>query len=187
MTRVPLVLSCLAFLCITPALAGLDAGNGEIGFDLGYAHLDPDVAASSDGARFTFRGGYCFTKLFELEGQGVGIGSQKTGGGADVNTEIGINFVDAVFNFHPANKGIVPYVLGGIGYGTTKIDLDPGGSVDDSGGAWQIAAGGRFFFGGTKRVAVRVEAALLGIDAFDEKTTNSSFSAGFTWRIGDAK
>ena len=186
MTRLLLVVSCLAFLCITPALAGLDAGNGEIGFDVGYAHLDPDVAATSDGGRFTFRGGYCFTKLFELEGQGTGISSKKTGS-VDVTTGIGINFVDAVFNFHPASKGIVPYVLGGLGYGTMRIDLDPGGSDDDSGGAWQIAAGSRFFFGGTKRVAVRVEAALVGIDAFDEKTTNSSFSAGFTWRIGDAK
>jgi hypothetical protein len=186
MTRPLLVVSCLIFACITPAFAGLDARNGEIGFDVGYAHLDPDVAAASDGGRFTFRGGYCFTQLFELEGEGVGIGSKKTGG-VDVTTGIGINFVDAVFNFHPRSKGIVPYVLGGLGYGTTTIDLDPGGKVDDSGGAWQIAAGSRFFFGGTKRVAVRVELALLGIDTFDDSTTNSSVTAGFTWRIGDPK
>jgi hypothetical protein len=184
MTRLLLVISCLALACATPVLAGLNAGNGELGFDLGYTHLDPDVAASSDGARFTFRGGYCFTELFELEGEVFGFASTESGG-VDITTGFGGNFVDAVFNFHPSAKGIVPYVLGGLGYGTMTIDFDPGGSVDDSGGAWQIAAGSRFFFGGTKRVAVRVEASIVGVDAFDENSTHSSVTAGFTWRIGN--
>jgi len=59
--------------------------------------------------------------------------------------------------------------------------------VDDTGTGWQIAGGSRFFFGGTKRVAVRVELSIVGENTFDENSTHYSATAGFTWRIGDPK
>jgi len=51
MTRPSLVVSFLAFACITPALAGLDAGNSELGFELGYTHFDRDITVRSRGNR----------------------------------------------------------------------------------------------------------------------------------------
>src|SRR5206468_12596744 len=109
MSRSLLVALCLALAFAAPALAGLDAKNGELGFDLGYTHFDPDVT-DRGGSRFNFRGGYCFTKLFELEGQSVGMASKETGA-VDVTTTLSVTFANGVFNFHPSNKAIVPYVL----------------------------------------------------------------------------
>ena len=185
MTRVLFITLCLALVCAPPAQAGLDAKNGELGFDLGYAHFDPNVS-DKGAARFNFRGGYCFTKLFELEGEGVGIASEDTGA-VDVMTTLGIDFVNGVFNFHPSNKGIVPYVLVGIGAATLTFDLDPGPKVDDNGVAYQIAGGSRFFFGMKKRVAVRVELSVINENTFDETSTHYSVTGGFTWRLGGKK
>jgi len=185
MTRVTLVTLVLTLVCAAPALAGLDAKNGELGFDLGYTHFDPNVS-DKGAARFNFRGGYCFTKLFELEGEGVGIASEDTGG-VDLMTTLGIDFVNAVFNFHPSNKSIVPYVLGGIGAATLTQDFDPGPKFDDNGVAYQVAGGSRFFFGMKKRVAVRVEASVIRENTFDTKSQHIGVTGGFTWRLGGQK
>ena len=115
---VPITLT-LALACGAPALAGLDAKNGEIGLDFGYVRFDSNVSDTA-GGRFNFRGGYCFTKLFELEGQGAGLASVDTGV-VDVKTGLVIDLVNAVFNFHPANRQVVHYVLAGIGSATLTI------------------------------------------------------------------
>jgi opacity protein-like surface antigen len=175
----------VALLVATPAVADLNAKNGELGIDFGYTHLDSNVSDSA-GGRFNFRGGYCFTKLFELEGQGVGIGNEDTGV-VDVTTSLGIDFANAVFNFHPSKREIVPYVLVGIGYAVMTIDLDPGPKDDDHGFAYQFAGGSRFFFGDKKRVAVRVELSVITEDTFDETSTHVSLTGGFTWRLGGQK
>ena len=185
MKRLASVVLGLALGCVTPALADLSATNGELGFDIGYGKFDSDVS-DKGAARFNFRGGYCFTKLFELEGEGVGMGSEDTGF-PDVTTSLGVDFVNAVFNFHPANREIVPYVLAGVGYATLSVDLDPGPDADDSGLAWQIAGGSRFFFGDKHRVAVRVELSAIEEDTFDQSSTHVSLTGGFTWRIGGQK
>jgi opacity protein-like surface antigen len=185
MRRLVSVMLCLALWGAAPTWAGLDAKNGELGFDFGYAHFDSDVS-DKGAARFNFRGGYCFTKLFELEGEGVGIVSQDTGF-PDVTTALSVDFVNAVFNFHPSNKAVVPYVLVGVGHATLEFDLDPGPDVDDSGVAYQLAGGSRFFFGDKKRVAVRVELSLIDEDTFDETSTHVSLTGGFTWRLGGQK
>ncbi|SRR6266571_1699270 len=186
MTRALSITLCLALAFATPALAGLDAKNGEIGFDFGYTHFDPDVSDRGAFRLNLVRGGYCFNKLFELEGEGVGIASEDTGA-VDVMTTLGIDFVNGVFNFHPSNKGIVPYILVGIGAATLTFDLDPGPKVDDNGVAYQIAGGSRFFFGMKKRVAVRVELSVINENTFDETSTHYSVTGGFTWRLGGQK
>ena len=196
MRRLVPVMLCLVLLGAAPSWAGLDAKNGELGFDLGYAHLDSNVSdkagppfsnlSDKAGVRFNFRGGYCFTKLFELEGQGVGLGTVEAGL-PDVYKILGVDFVNAVFNLHPSNKAVVPYVLVGVGHATLMIDLEPGPDVDDSGVAYQVAGGSRFFFGDKKRVAVRVELSVIGEDTFDETSTHVSLTGGFTWRLGGQK
>lgn len=183
--RLSLIL-CLALSGALPAWAGLNAKNGELGFDFGFTHFDSDVSDKGAG-RFAFRGGYCFTELFELEGEGVGMANTQDTNLADVNTALGVTLVNAVFNFHPKNKQAVPYVLVGAGVATLTIDLDPGPDTDDSGSAFQIAGGSRFFFGKNKRVAVRVEGSVINEDTFDETSTHYSVTAGFTWRLGQAR
>ena len=183
--RLLVVTSLAAFLAAAPALAGLDARNGELGFDLGYTHFDSNVS-DKGAARFNFRGGYCFTKLFELEGEGAGMASYDSGF-PEIVTALSIDFVNAVFNFHPSNKQVVPYVLAGVGHATLSIELDPGPDVDDSGVAYQIAGGSRFFFGDKKRVAVRVELSVIDEDTFDMTSTHVSLTGGFTWRLGGQK
>jgi hypothetical protein len=184
--RLPLILLCLALSGLAPSWAGLDAKNGELGFDFGFTDFDDNVT-DQGGVRFNFRGGYCFTKLFELEGEGAGMGSTDTEGIIDTYTALGINFVNGVFNFHPSKKAIVPFVLIGVGYAKLTIDADPGPKVDDSGMAYQVAGGSRFFFGDKKRVAVRVELSVVNEDTFDESSTHTSLTGGFTWRLGGQK
>jgi len=92
-----------------------------------------------------------------------------------------------VFNFHPSNKSIVPYVLGGIGAATLTFDLDPGPKTDDSGVAYQVAGGSRFFFGMKKRVAVRVEVSVIRENTFDTNSQHIGVTGGFTWRLGGQK
>ena len=185
MTRSLLVALCLALALTAPAVAGLDAKNGELGFDIGYTHFDPDVT-DRGGSRFNFRGGYCFTPLFELEGQGMGMAAEETGV-VDVMTTLSVTFANGVFNFHPSNKAIVPYVLVGIGAATLTFDPDPGEKIDDNGVAYQLAGGSRFFFGDKKRVAVRVELGVLSENTFDQTSTHYSLTGGFTWRLGGQK
>jgi len=185
MKRLFAITLSLALVCAAPALAGLDAKNGELGFDLGYTHFDSNVS-DRGAARFNFRGGHCFTKLFELEGEGTGIASYESGF-PEVVTALSIDFVNAVFNFHPSNKQVVPYVLVGIGHATLSIELDPGPDVDDSGVAYQIAGGSRFFFGDKKRVAVRVELSVIDETTFDQTSTHVGLTGGFTWRLGGQK
>lgn len=188
MRRVLIVTVCLALAGATPALAGLDPGNGELGFDLGYARLEANASDEdrTGAARFNFRGGYCFNKMFELEGMGAGLGSEDPGAGT-ATTTLAVDFVDAVFNFHPTNVHIVPYVLVGTGYATLIINPDFGDRIEESGAAFQIAGGSRFFYGVKKRVAFRVELSAISEDTFDKRQIHVSLTGGFTWRLGGQK
>lgn len=182
-------------LVATPALAGIGGQNGEIGFDFGYTDVDADLSGNG-GARLAFRGGYHFTRLFQIEGQSVGMAADDTTtGGTDVTTIIGAFFVNGVFNFHSPKNHVVPYVLAGVGIATVRLDFDFFGEVEDTGGAWQIAGGSRFFFGRSKRAALRLEASFMKHRTTDlfispgdgEAFSEASLTAGFTWRIGDEK
>ena len=59
--------------------------------------------------------------------------------------------------------------------------------LDDSGVAYQVAGGSRFFFGAKHRVAVRVELSVIDEDTFDQTSTHVSLTGGFTWRLGGQK
>src|SRR5580765_6371933 len=99
-----------ALVLALPAKAGADFGNAEIGAGVGYTSIDSNKSVSSSGDSGTaigVRGGYNFTKLFELEGQIADTTSSDSGVDLGMNTYM----VNAVFNFHP-NNAIEPYVLG---------------------------------------------------------------------------
>jgi outer membrane protein with beta-barrel domain len=182
------VLAIAALPAVTPALAGIGKHNGEIGFDFGYTDFDQDLS-DSNGARFAIRGGYHFSDWFQLEAEDVGMATSASVGLLDTDTTIGAFFVNGVFNFHPGKGSVVPYVLGGVGLATIRIDYNLFGNADDTGGASQFAFGSRFFFGRNKRAAFRLEASLMRHKTSDLIITNQDFTeksltAGFTWRLG---
>ena len=164
-----------------PALAGIGAGNGEIGFDYGNTNYDSDTGLDSSDS-LSVRGGYFMTKLFQIEGQYISADDQAEVLGTDIDTSMDIMMVNGVFNFHP-NKDITPYVLVGLGRADVALDAS-GTSVDDSGTAYQVGAGSRFFFGKNKRTAFRVDLSMINEETFDESSTHTTFAGGFTWRLG---
>lgn len=173
------LLMLLAFSA--PAMAGIGRGNGEIGFDFGYAKFDKNVTDKNGGA-FSFRGGYHFTKLFELEGQLGGLATHDDQ--LDEDISLSTIFVNGVFNFHSQSGNIVPYVLAGAGQ--ARLEFKIGGfSTDDNGAAYHAAGGCRFFFGQNKKVAFRIEADFIRAKPFDTTSNHRRYVfGGFTWRIG---
>ncbi len=193
---VPLLSLLLLSLIAAPAFGGVFERNGEVGFDIGW--VDFNSRGYGEEGRVSFRGGYHFTDLFQLEGQVIGIGK----GGPDGVEALGGIFTNAVFNWHPAET-VVPYVLVGLGMvemerisyyhchggdgsschydrhrdGRYYEDYEPKGAV-------QVAGGSRFFFG-RGRTAVRVEGSLMAFeDDFGRDRELLSFSVGLTWRLG---
>jgi outer membrane protein with beta-barrel domain len=186
--RLLVSLSVTTLLAAGPASAGIGAHNGEIGFDFGYGDFDNDLAGKN-GARVALRGGYHFTDWFQIEGESMGTGTTETVAGTEIDTTIAAFLVNGVFNFHPGHGSVVPYILGGLGFTTVRERLTPGGRIDDTGGASQLAAGSRFFFGSRKQVALRLGAGLMWHKASDlivpgQTFVEKSLMAGFTWRIG---
>lgn len=169
------------------AFASDRAGYGELGFDVGFVDFDSRVADES-GGRLAFRGGYQFTPVFGFEGQ---IFAQRADGivNAYVNdaddVTMGVGMMNFVFSV-PTRSNAVPYVL--VGAGRANTEFDPGlfeNGTDDSGLAWQAAAGAKLFFGSNRRTALRVEVSRLREDTFSEWKTHYALTAGLTWRLGD--
>ena len=167
--------------CSMPALADVGKGNGEVGFDYGSTDYDSDTGLDSSDS-LSIRGGYHMTNLFQVEGQYMTADATTEDLGTDVDASTDILMVNGVFNFHP-KKEITPYVLVGMGRADVSVE-STGFSADDSGMAYQIGAGSRFFFGKNKRAAFRVDLSRISQDTFDEDTTNTTFAGGFTWRLG---
>src|SRR2546428_9455941 len=187
MKRILFLTSIMGLLFAAPVLAGIGKGNGEIGFDFGGTEFDRGLI-KQDGPRLAFRGGYHLTRLFEIEGQ-VGASVHYhfdallgRGGSRRADTSLRTIFAEGVFNFHSKGGNVVPYVLGGVGSGTLDFPL---ANASDSGAAYIIAGGSRFFFGDRDQVAFRLEVSRISLRAFDADTNHVNATAGFTWRIGD--
>jgi opacity protein-like surface antigen len=181
------LLPCLLAILILPAEAGIGQGNGEIGFGFGFMDFDSSINAET-GGRFSFRGGYHFTNLFQLEGQiiSANVTDFERPGYAFQNTTMSAFMVNGVFNFHPSQT-VVPYALAGVGQvAVFDLTATSGVGFDEDGPAFQAAGGVRLFFGKTKRAAVRLELSLLREDTFDVSSTHTSLIVGFTWRLGPA-
>ncbi len=175
-----LVLVLLALAA--PASADLQAGNGEIGVEIGFTELN--FVDDSNEVRWGIRGGYLFNRVFELEGQ---LWS-TSGDVSDVGQVAGdvtftSFFVNAVFNTHfQERRTIVPYGLIGAGYLDANVDTENVG-FDDSSLAFQVGLGSRFFFGKGSNLALRAEISALLENTFSTHTEHLSFSVGLMWRI----
>ena len=170
-----------ALVLALPASAEVGQGTAEVGAGVGYTSMDSNKSVSNtndSGTAIGVRGGYNFTKLFELEGQVSDTSASDSG------VDIGLNtyMVNAVFNFHPKDS-IEPYVLGGVGYASLSADSALG-SVSDSSNAFQVAVGSRFFFGAKKQAGVRVELASLNEKTFNESSIHNDVNVGFIWMFG---
>lgn len=182
MKRHLLIVMCAVSLSVSPVFAGIGKGSGEIGFDFGATGFDSDVTGKS-AFRLAFRGGYHFSKWFELEGESSASVHVIQEGFYENEADIVLStiFVNGVVNFHSKSGSVVPYLLAGIGQARLDFRL---ANVDDTGRARQIAAGCRFFFGDHDQVAFRLQAGRLMEDTFDLTSTHMNYVAGFTWRLG---
>ena len=185
MKRFLLLSPLAALLSVTAAFAGIDKGNGELGFDVGYTQFDRDIV-DEGGARLAIRGGYHVTRLFEIEGQAAASAHYSTDailhhGNRRAEISLATFLLDGVFNFRSPGGNIVPYVLAGAGTGTLDFQV---ADAKDSGFAYVIAGGSRFFFGDRHRTALRLEVSRISIRAFDLTTHHVSGTFGFTWRLG---
>lgn len=182
MKRHLLVVMCAVSLSVSPALAGIGKGNGEIGFDFGATGFDSEVSSKS-AFRLAFRGGYHFSKWFELEGESSASVHivRRWFYQDEADIVLSTIFVNGIVNFHSKSGNVVPYLLAGIGQARLDFRLL---NVDDTGAARQFGAGCRFFFGEHGQVAFRLQAGRVMEDTFDETSTHTNYVAGFTWRLG---
>lgn len=165
------------FLLAVPAVAGIDEGNGEIGFNYGNTNYDSETNVDSS-TDLSLRGGYFMTRMFEIEGQFINTDADIEGSSADA--EMNLLMVNGVFNFHPRDN-IVPYFMVGLG----RADMETGGASDDS-MAYQFGGGTRWFFGKAQRAALRFDLALVNEDTGTTgNKTHTSVAAGFSWRLGN--
>ena len=176
----------LMVLGVTAIHAGIGAKNGEIGFDFGATQFDTSVT-DTIGGRFVFRVGYHFTDLFQLEGHLASSTGTESFAGIDFDTTLTTVMVNAVFNFHPENDSIVPYVLFGVGTANGEQEIIGLTLVDENGSAYQYGGGSRFFFGANKRAAFRVELTGLSEEIGPETSTHANLVIGFTWRLGESR
>ena len=167
---------------VSSARAGIRGRDGEVGIDYALQRFDPELLGET-GGRWSLRGGMHMTDLLQWEGQ-ITRGRVETTPlpGAERSVTLSLALVNLVVNFHP-REDVVPYVLLGVGIAKTKIEA-VGLSSSDTETGYQIGGGSRFFFGKESAVALRVELAIPGGDAFEHSYFHPSLGAGLTFRIG---
>jgi len=157
---------------------------GEIGFGFGQSNVGADEVGVDSATFLGLRGGYNFTPAFELEGQFASSSEDGTVATVDYSTTMRYLMANGVYNFRPAKKELVPYVMAGIGRADISVESS-GQTVDDNSMAYQIGGGTRYFFGKTKRTGFRADLSILKHDNFDDSTTVKTLTAGFTWKLGN--
>jgi len=146
------------FALSAPAMAAVVAGGGEIGFDYGNTQLDSNTGLDS-ATSLAVRGGYFVNDLFQVEGQFASTSDNQDVLGTSVDARMKLYMVNGVFNFN-SGKDLTPYVLVGVGMINNTFEV-PGFTFDDSGVAYQVGAGSRFYFGKAKRTAFRVDLSMI--------------------------
>jgi len=186
MKRILNLLILMVLVFSVPAVAATGEANGEIGFNFGSTQLDSDTGLDS-ATSLAVRGGYFFNKNFELEGQIASSSQDQEVQGTDVDGTFRMYMVNGLYNFQTP-KEIVPYVMAGVGMMDTEVTLsDPFlGTVSDTDNstAYQVGGGSRFFFGKTKKTAFRVDLSMIQESTFNETSTHTNVSAGFSWKLG---
>lgn len=170
-----------ALLFVSPAMAGIGEGDSELGFDFGQTAYDDNVM-DEKGTAFAIRGGHFLTPMFEVEGQYLNSSEETSILGTNVDTTMQLLMVNGLFNFHP-REDIVPYVL--VGLGRASLDVNVAGiSFDDDSIAYQFGGGSRFYFGESKRAAFRFDVTFVNEDTFNQSSTHTNVTGGFTWKLG---
>ena len=178
----PIVAILLAGVGATPVLAGIGAGNGEIGVDGARQRIDPDLLGGT-GTSWSLRAGRHTTDLLQWEGQVLRSRvDEELLPGVDRKFSLELYLVNMVVNFRARAK-VVPYGLLGFGIAKTKLEA-VGLTTDDTAAGYQLGGGTRVFFGDGSAVALRIELSILGGDAFEHSYFYPSIGAGLTFRLG---
>ncbi|MFQ5669066.1 MAG: outer membrane beta-barrel domain-containing protein [Acidobacteriota bacterium] len=185
-----LVVPAVAVLFSAPALAQVEGRSNVVDVYVGY-FLGDDVADQSimgstpeldDDATFGVRYGYQFTQRWGIEislgyspGTITDISGLPPGGGDEIDVDLFLVDVDAVYNFNPDAK-IVGYVVFGVGGVTADLDSPiPGPNnttiEDDDGFTANVGGGARFFI--TDNFNIRAEARYRFIDALISEMDDS--------------
>ena len=168
----------------TPVFAATaPGGGGEIGFGFGQADVSSDSTGVDSALYLGVRGGYNFNPQFQVEGQFASSSENGDLAGTSVDTTMRLLMVNGVMNFHPSKKEYVPYVMAGIGRADVEVDAS-GTTVSDDSVAYQVGGGTRIFFGKTHRMAFRADLSLLHETTFDDSSTQTTVTAGLTWKLG---
>jgi opacity protein-like surface antigen len=173
-------------LCVfaVPSFAANAKGSAELGFDYGSTQMDSNTGFDS-ASNLAVRGGYFFNQLFEIEGQIAHSSADTTSAGVTVDGKTQFYMVNGVFNFYPKDE-FTPYVMAGVGMADNKVEA-LGTSFTDSSVAYQVGAGSRFYFGKNKRTAFRLDVSLVNESTFNETSTHTNYTGGFTWKLGSGR
>ena len=165
-----------------PGATGFGRGDGEIGADFALARFDSNLTDAT-GDRYSLRAGRRLGPRLQWEGEITRITArEELLPGADLRVTLALAFASAIVNFQQG-KNVTPYLLAGIGLATMKLEA-VGLSSRDTGTAYQLAGGSRFFFGERSRVALRVELSLVANEAFEHTYVHATLGAGLTFSVG---
>ena len=166
----------------TPGTPIFAPGTGEIGADFSAVRLDSDLT-DERGDRYALRGGRFLDRRIQWEAMLTrATVREEILPGAEKRITVAMAVASIVVNFEPGGR-TVPYLLAGLGVGQMKLEAI-GLSSRETATAYQVAGGSRFFFGANRRVAARIELALLANEGFDERYIHATLGAGLTFRLG---
>jgi outer membrane protein len=184
-----------------PAVAQVQADTNElhvyVGELFGDRLTDRDVSGSApeldDKFTYGIRYGRNFTESWGLEiSAGYSSSSATNVPGGDIDLELGILDVDAIWHFTPKAR-TVGYLVAGVGYAVASLDDPIRGTVNgqpasiDDGGGFTLNAGVGVKFFPAKAFMLRAEARYRYIDSlldeFDNSLSTVETTAGVGWRF----
>lgn len=195
--------SLILFASGAPIRAG-EGGNNEIHFyagglfgdDLTEDEVSGQTPELDDDVVFGVRYAYNFTRSWAIEGS-LGFSPNTatgvaTAAGGEIDMDVFLLDVDAVWNFTPDEK-VVGYLVFGVGFASADLDHSFQGTVggspveidDDSGLTLAGGVGAKFF--PTDSFMIRVEARYRYIDALvdevDDALNTVESSVGAGWKF----
>jgi opacity protein-like surface antigen len=140
---------------------GFSAGGG-----ISAAFEEFDGGSFDDTGAVSVFGGYRFHPNFALDGRFEATG-EFDGDAGPFDVEVEIWTLTANGQFFLLTDRFQPYLLGGVGIGEADVDVDPGGSDDETDAVVRLGVGLDTY--ATPNFVIGAEAAYnIGIDDLDD-------------------